>query len=53
MAQGPQRNDSLEVLMLIGALSGLCLLIAGAVADLSLRTAHAIADTDQSEEISR
>ncbi|MBF9032445.1 hypothetical protein HKCCE3408_18765 [Rhodobacterales bacterium HKCCE3408] len=50
MAKGPPRNDSMEVLMLIGALSGLCLLIAGSVTDLSMRIAKTIAETEQSSQ---
>lgn len=49
MAQGPQRNDSLEILMIIGALAGLCLLIAGAVADLTIRTSAEIGGVDDSD----
>ncbi|MBF9034268.1 hypothetical protein HKCCE2091_08450 [Rhodobacterales bacterium HKCCE2091] len=47
MANGPKRNDSLEIMMLVGALSGLCLMIAAAVTDLSLRTAREMTETEQ------
>lgn len=42
MANGSSGGDTTEVLMMIGALVGLCLLIAGAVTDLTLRTAAEI-----------
>lgn len=49
MAQGPQRSDSVEILMIIGAMSGLCLLIAGAVADLSVRVAQDVSRSETAD----
>lgn len=53
MAHGPQKNDQVEVLVLIGALAGLCFLVAGAVADLSIRTAAELSRIETEDNASR
>ncbi|MEM6410930.1 MAG: hypothetical protein AAF683_05300 [Pseudomonadota bacterium] len=53
MAQGPNKSDSSEILILVGAITGLCLLIAGAVADLSLRTAQELSHIETNDTGSR
>lgn len=49
MSEGPsnKESDSMEAMLILGALTGLCLLLTGTVVDVSIRTAMAMAEQER------